>query len=92
MHGEDVSLRDVPVPLRVTRVVAGMHELYPRQVEATVREHPHFVLAEAREVGSVATPHDGWRRGAAHVTLDLHVVADPCTQVVNLQRLVQRHY
>lgn len=92
MHGENVGLRDIPVPLGVTRVVAGMHQLYPSEVEAAVREHPHFVLPETGEVGSVTSPHDGWRRGATHITLDLHVVPDPGTQVVNLQRLVQRHY
>jgi hypothetical protein len=88
VHSEYVRLYDVLVALCVTRVVAGVDELDPSQVQGSVAEHPHLILVEGRQIGLVASPHDGRGWSPSHVALDLNIVPHTGRQVVHLQRLV----
>lgn len=87
-----MRLRDFRVPEGPARVIAGMHQLYFGEVQRSVAENPHVFVAQSGQVGGVPFPHNGWRRVAADVTPDFHVVAHFGRYPVHFERLLQRDY
>jgi len=92
VYGQHVRLRYFRVPQGPARVVARVDQLYFRQIQRPVAEHPHVLVAQRRQVGRVPFPNDRRRRITAHVAPDLHVVAHLGGYPVRFQRFLQRHH